>query len=84
MRCRDAGLPKPLLRTGTINCLTFEENTRQPYNENLCLFRDLALQMQGSQRLEGETSKFFNLFIKKIDGLSADQFQGVHMNNVHC
>ena len=38
MGCRNAVLPEPLLRKGTINCLTFEENTRQPYNDNLCLF----------------------------------------------
>ena len=28
--CKDAVLPKPLLRNGTINCFTFEENTRLP------------------------------------------------------
>ena len=38
--------------------------------------------MQGSQRLEEETSENFNLFINKIDGLSADQFPGVHMNGI--
>ena len=82
MGCKKAVLPEPLLRNGTINCLTYEENTRQPYNDNLCLFRALALHLQGTQRLEKETSKFFNLFINKIDGLSADQFQGVHMNDI--
>ena len=35
MGCKDAVLPEPLLRNGTINSLTFEENTRQPYNDNL-------------------------------------------------
>ena len=38
--------------------------------------------MHGNQRLEKETSKIFNLFINKTDCLSADQFQGVHMNNI--
>ena len=33
--CKNAVLPKPLLRNGTINCLTFEESTRQPFNDNL-------------------------------------------------
>ena len=28
-RCKDAVLPKPLLKNHTIDCLTFEENTRQ-------------------------------------------------------
>ena len=75
-------LPEPLSRNGVINCLTFEENTRQPYSDNLCLFRALALHMHGIQRSEEETSKLFNLFINKMDGLSPNQFQGVHMNDI--
>ena len=43
MGCKDAVLPKPRLKNHTINCLTYEGNTRQPYNDNLCLFRALAL-----------------------------------------
>ena len=82
MGCKDAVLPEPLLKRCTINCLTFEENTRQPYNDNLCLFRALALYLYGNQRLEGQTSKIFNLFIIKTDELSTDQFQGVHMNDI--
>ena len=81
MGCKNAVLPEPLLKNHKINCLTFEESTRQPYNDNLCLFRALALHLQATQRLEEETSKLFNLFINKMDGLSADQFQGVHMND---
>ena len=37
--------------------------------------------MHGNQRLEEETSEFFTLFINKMDGLSSNQFQGVHMND---
>ena len=80
--CKDAVLPEPLLKNHTINCLTLEENTRQPYNDNLCLFRALALHMHGNQRLEEETSNLFNLFINKMDGLSPNQFQVVHMNDI--
>ena len=80
--CKNAVLPELLLENHTINCLTFEESTRQPYNDNLCLLRALALHLHGTQRLEEETSKLFNLFINKMDGLSADQFQGVHMNDI--
>ena len=80
--CKNAVLPEPLLKIYTINCFKFEESTRQPYNDNLCLFRALALHLHGTQRPEEETSKLFNLFINKKDGLSADQFQGVHMNDI--
>ena len=82
MGCKNAVLPEPLPINRTINCLTFEENTRQPYNDNLCLFRALALHLQGNQRLEEETSKLFNLFVNKMDGLSPNQFQGIHMNDI--
>ena len=82
MGYKKAVLPEPLLKNHTINCLMYEENIRQPYNDNLCLFRALALQLHGTQRLEDETSKLFNLLINKMDGLSADQFQGVHMNDI--
>ena len=82
MGCKNAFLPEPLLKNHTINCLTYEENTRRPYNDNLCVFRALALHMHGNQQLEEETSKLFNLFLNKMDGLSANQFQGVHMSDI--
>ena len=82
MGCKNVILPEPLLRIGTINCLTYEEKTRQPYNDNLCLIRALALQLHGTQRREEETSKLLNLFTNKMDGLSPNQFQGVHMDDI--
>ena len=82
MRCKNALLPEPLLKNCTINCLTYEENTRQSNNDNLCLFRALALHLHGNQRLKDETSKVFNSFIKEMDGLSPNQFKGVHMNDI--
>ena len=81
MGCKNAVLPEPHLKNYTINCLKFEENTRQPYNDNLCLFCAPALHLRGNQRLEEETSKTFNSFINKIDELSPNQFKGVHMND---
>ena len=82
MGSKNAVLPEPLLRNGRINCLTYEENTRQPYNDNLCLFRALARHLPGTQRLEEETSKLFNFSINKMDGLNPNQFQTVHMNDI--
>ena len=49
MRCKDAVLPEPLLKNCTINCLTFEENTRHSYNDNLCRFRAFAFHLHGKQ-----------------------------------
>ena len=82
MGCKDAVLPEPLLRNGTIICLTSEENTRQPYNDNLCLFLALALHLHGAQRLEEKTSNIFNINIIKMYRVSAYQFRGVHMNKI--
>ena len=82
MGCKDAVLPEPLPNNHTINCLTFGEKTRQPYNDNLCLFRALALHLHGNQQLEEGTFKIFNSFTNKMDGLGPNQFKGVHMNNI--
>ena len=82
MGCKNAVLPEPLMRIGTIKCLTLEENARQPYNDNLCLVRAFALHLHGTQRLEEETLKLFKFFINNLDGLSADQFQEVHMSDI--
>ena len=45
MGCMDAVLPKLQRKNHTINCLNFHENARQPYSDNLCLFRGLALHL---------------------------------------
>ena len=50
MGFKNALLPEPLLKNCTINCLTYEENTRQSNNDNLCLFRALALHLHGKMK----------------------------------
>ena len=39
MGCKDTVLPEPLLRNFNVNCLIFERNTSQPYDDNLCFFQ---------------------------------------------
>ena len=63
MVCEDTVLSEPFLKNHNVNCLTFERNISQPYNDNLCLFRAVALHLFGNDRLEEETSKIFNLFL---------------------
>ena len=63
MGCKDAVLPKSLLKNHTVNCLTFEKRTRKLYNDNLCRCRAVALHFFGNERLEEETSKLFNFFL---------------------
>ena len=81
MGCKDTVLPEQVLRNCNVNCLTFERNTRQPYNDNLCLFRALALHLHGNEKLEEETSKIFNLFLNNC-GQGDAKYQGVHMTDI--
>ena len=81
MSCTDSVLPEPLLKNQNVNCLTFEKNTRKPYNDNLCLFRAVALHLYGNDRLEEETSKIFNIFLNNCGVADPSKFQGVHMTD---
>ena len=82
MGCKDVVLLDSLLKNHTINCLTFGKNTRKPYNDNLCLFRALALHLHGNERLEEETSKLFNLFLINSTNPDPSKFQGVCMDDI--
>ena len=82
MGCKDAILPESLPKNHTVNCLTYEQNTKKPYKDNLCLFRALALHLHGNERLEEETSKLFNLFLVNSTNLDPTKFQGVCMDDV--
>ena len=80
--CKDAVPPESLLKIHTVICLTFEKSTRKPYNDNLCLFRALALHSHGNERLEEETSKLFNLFLVNSTNADPSKFQGVCMDDI--
>ena len=82
MGCKDAVLPESLLRNLSIYCLTFERNTRQPYKDNLCNFRAVAIHLHGHERLEEETSKLFNLFLVNITNPDPSKFQGVCIDDI--
>ena len=82
MGCKDTVLPEPPLKNHNVNCLTFEGNTRQPYIDNLCLFRALALHLHGNEKLEEETSKIVNLFLNNCGKGDPSKFLGVHMTDI--
>ena len=58
------------------------KNTKKPYNDNLCVFRAVALHLFGNERLEEETSKFFNFFSKNCGEGDPSKVQGVHMTEI--
>ena len=83
MVSKDTLLPEPLLKNHNVHCLIFEKNTLQPYNDNLCLFRALALHLHGNKKkLEEETSKLFNLFLNNSEERDPSKFQGSHMTDI--
>ena len=82
MGCKDAVLLEFLLKNQTVNCLTYEQNTKKPYKNNLCLFRALALHLHGNERLEIETSKLFNLFLVNSTNLDPLKFEGDCMDDI--
>ena len=82
MSCKDTILVEPLLRNCSVNCLTYEEKMLQPYNDNLCFSRALALHLHCNKKLEEETSKIFKLFFKNSEERDVSKFQGVHLNDI--
>ena len=82
MVCKDAVLPKLLLKNQAVIHLTLENNTRQSCRDNLVLFDALALHSHGNQRLEEKTSIFFNSMINRKDKLSHIQFKEVHLKEI--
>ena len=82
MGCNDTVSHEPLLKNHNVDCFTFERNTKQPYNDNLCLFRALALHLHGDEKLEEETSKTLNFFPKHSEEGDVSKFQNVHLNDL--
>ena len=74
MVCKYTFFPEPPLRNRKVNCLAFEKNMLQPYDDNLCCFRGLALHLHGNKKLEEETSKTFNLFLNNSEERDPSKF----------
>ena len=53
-----------------------------PYNDNLCLFRAVALHFLGNERLEESKSKKFNLFLNSCGEADTSKLQDVHMTDI--
>ena len=82
MGSKHSVLPEPLLKIQNVSCLTYEENTKKPYKDNLCLSRALALHLHGNERLEEEVTTIFNLSLNSCGEADPSKFQGVHMTHI--
>ena len=59
--CRSV-IPWPFLRNNHVNCLILDVHTDQTYNDNLFLFRALAVYLHTTTNLETFNTKIFNDF----------------------
>ena len=80
MGCPDSVLPEPLIRHTQKNCLLSKKDN-EPYKDHLCLFRALAIFMNGHNDLDSRTSRYFTDFISK-SGCDPKSFRGVSVEDL--
>ena len=80
MRYTDSVISEPLLRNHQVNCL-IPESRKQPYNDNLCLFRALAVQLHGTTNLETSIYRIVGGFLEKLSS-NPKQFRGILIDNL--
>ena len=80
MGCPDSVLPEPLLRHTQVNCLLSNKD-KEPYKDHLCLFRALAMCMNGHNDLDSHTSRYFTEFISK-SSFEPKNFRGVSVKDL--
>ena len=79
MGCPDSVLPEPLLRHTQVNCLLSNKD-KEPYKDHLCLFRALAMYMNGHNDLDSHTSRYFKSVSKS--GYDRKRFRGVSVEDL--
>ena len=80
MGCTDSPLPEPLLRNPEVNCLLSNGHDEQ-YNDNLCLFRAIAIHLFGSVDVELQAIKIFHNFVT-ASGCDPENFTGVSFDQI--
>ena len=80
MGCTDSPLPEPLLRNPEVNCL-LSNGHDEPYNDNLCLFRAIAIHLFGSVDVEVQAKTIFHNFVT-ASGCDPENFTGVSFDQI--
>ena len=80
MGCSNSVLPEPLLKNHSVNCLLSDKN-KQPYKDQLCLFRALTMYLHGHSKFDAHTSQLFTEFISK-SGYDPKNFRGVPIDDL--
>ena len=78
--CTDSPLSEPLLRSPEVNRL-LSNGHDEPYNDNLCLFRAIAIHLFGSVDVEPQAIKFFHNFVT-ASGCDPESFTGVSFDQI--
>ena len=72
MGCKDVVLPESLLKNHTVNCLTYEQNTKKPYKDNLCLSN--WMEKRDSKKKHQSYSIYFLLTVQTLALQSSKEF----------
>ena len=80
MGCPDSVLPEPPLKNHSVNCFLSNKD-KEPYKDHLCLFRALAMYMNGHNDIESHTFRYFTEFISK-SGYDPKNFRGVSVEDL--
>ena len=80
--CKDTVVPDPILKNHSVKSLIYEEDTRKPYNDNICFLRGLALHSFEIERLQEETSKLLGIFMEETCRIENANFRGVCMDDI--
>ena len=80
MGCPESVIPETLLRHTKVNCLLSNKD-KEPYKNHLCLFRALAMYMNGHKDFDSHTSRYFIEFISK-SAYDPKNFRGVSVEDL--
>ena len=80
MGCPDSVLPETLLKNHSVNCLLSNKD-KEPYKDHLCLFRALAMYMNGHNDLDSHNFRYFTELISK-SGYDPKNFRGVSVEDL--
>ena len=80
MGCKDAVLPESLLKSHTVNCLTYEQNTKKPYKDNLASSGHLLFTCMDMRDLKKKHKKIHFLF--NSTNPDPTKFQGFCMDDI--
>ena len=81
MGCLDSVISEPILKNNQVNYLASDQNTKQPYNKNLSLFRAIAVHLLGTTSHGASNAKIFFVFLEKLVS-DPKHFPGVSMDNL--